>query len=357
MKQLFAGLFVQTILGLAGASAQIPFSDSRWIIKAKEAKEETYEGKQCLKIIDGTATLPAAHFANGEISFDMAITHARYFPGIGFRMQDSANGEMFYVRPHQSGNPDALQYYPEFNGDGGWQLYYGEGFNRAQVLPFDQWIHVKILVGGHRAEVWFDGQLALNIRQLMRPEKQGMIILENTSAEAARYANFSYMSTDTVTLGPPPARAASLPPSMVTLWKISSPFDEELLKKGFALPLSALDTLSWTDFSTDDRGIADLSRLAGTAKGRNTVLGRLVLQADQDTIRQLSFGFSDRARVYLNGRLLYEGKDEFMSRDYRFLGTIGFYDALFLPLKKGANELIIAVSEDFGGWGLTARLE
>ena len=61
--------------------------------------------------------------------------------------------------------------------------------------------------------------------------------------------------------------------------------------------------------------------------------------------------------VYLNDKLLYFGKDAYMSRDYRFLGTVGFYDMLFLPLKKGDNELWFVVSEDFGGWIIKAKLE
>ena len=46
-----------------------------------------------------------------------------------------------------------------------------------------------------------------------------------------------------------------------------------------------------------------------------------------------------------------------MSRDYRFLGTIGYFDAVYLQLKKGRNDLWIAVSENFGGWGIKAKLE
>jgi hypothetical protein len=43
------------------------------------------------------------------------------------------------------------------------------------------------------------------------------------------------------------------------------------------------------------------------------------------------------------------------SRDYRFLGSIGWYDTIYLPLVAGDNELVVAVSEDLGGWGLQAR--
>jgi hypothetical protein len=32
-------------------------------------------------------------------------------------------------------------------------------------------------------------------------------------------------------------------------------------------------------------------------------------------------------------------------------------DAVYLPLKKGSNELVLAVSELGGGWGFICRLE
>jgi hypothetical protein len=36
---------------------------------------------------------------------------------------------------------------------------------------------------------------------------------------------------------------------------------------------------------------------------------------------------------------------------------MGYYDAVYLPLKKGKNELWLAVSENFGGWGLKGKFE
>ena len=63
---------------------------------------------------------------------------------------------------------------------------------------------------------------------------------------------------------------------------------------------------------------------------------------------------------YLNGRLLFRGDDPARSRDYRFLGSIGYWDALYLPLREGDNEILLAVSEDhedLGGWGVQAKLE
>jgi hypothetical protein len=55
------------------------------------------------------------------------------------------------------------------------------------------------------------------------------------------------------------------------------------------------------------------------------------------------------------GRPLYRGDYTYRSRDYRFLGGIGYWDALVLSLEAGDNDLLFAVSEDSGGWGVQAR--
>jgi hypothetical protein len=121
--------------------------------------------------------------------------------------------------------------------------------------------------------------------------------------------------------------------------------------------MDCCSSISWQTLSTDERGVADLSILAGTAPGRNTVFVRQIIDSDRPQLKKFSYGFSDRARVYLNAKLLYAGADEFQSRDYRFLGTMGFYDALYLDLQKGRNEIWMALSEDMGGWGVQAKLE
>src|SRR4030095_15784219 len=101
----------------------------------------------------------------------------------------------------------------------------------------------------------------------------------------------------------------------------------------------------------------NLARFALLTDTANTVVAKLVIESRSDQVKELSFGFSDFVTVYLNDKALYHGADNFMSRDYRFLGTIGFFDKLFLPLKKGTNEVWFVVSENFGGWGVKAKFE
>jgi hypothetical protein len=35
---------------------------------------------------------------------------------------------------------------------------------------------------------------------------------------------------------------------------------------------------------------------------------------------------------------------------------VGYWDEVYLPLRKGRNELWVAVSEEFGGWGIRGAI-
>ena len=113
---------------------------------------------------------------------------------------------------------------------------------------------------------------------------------------------------------------------------------------------------TWDTLGIEERGIANLARLAGNGNGRNTVVAAVTITSDRARTVPVRFGFSDRVRVYLNGRMLYAGNDGFGTHDPDFLGIVGLFDELALPLKRGPNELWFAVSETFGGWAITADL-
>ena len=61
--------------------------------------------------------------------------------------------------------------------------------------------------------------------------------------------------------------------------------------------------------------------------------------------------------VFLNGQILFRGRSAQNFRDPAFLGIVSpDNDAVYLPLKKGMNELVLAVSELAGGWDFICRL-
>jgi hypothetical protein len=84
---------------------------------------------------------------------------------------------------------------------------------------------------------------------------------------------------------------------------------------------------------------------------------RTNIDSDRDQVKKLYIGYSDDVSVFLNGRILYRGRSAQNFRDPAFLGIVNpENDAVYLPLKKGSNELVLAVSELGGGWGFICRL-
>ncbi|MFL6254132.1 MAG: hypothetical protein ACJ74T_03855, partial [Pyrinomonadaceae bacterium] len=81
------------------------------------------------------------------------------------------------------------------------------------------------------------------------------------------------------------------------------------------------------------------------------------IDSDRDQLKKLYVGYSDDIIMFLNGRILFRGRSAQNFRDPDFLGIINAEnDAVYLPLKKGRNELLLAVSELGGGWGFNCRL-
>jgi hypothetical protein len=87
------------------------------------------------------------------------------------------------------------------------------------------------------------------------------------------------------------------------------------------------------------------------------VYARTRIDSDRDQVKKLSIGYSDDVSVFLNGKILFRGRSAQNFRDPAFLGIVSADDdAVYLPLKKGSNELMLAVSELGGGWGFICRL-
>jgi len=344
---------------LVTASEPIPFDSSRWQIEAEEHRIEEYKGKTSLVLRGGLALVEDSEFTDGVIEYFCAFPDARAFVGATWRVQDAANREEFYIRPHQSGNPDANQYTPVFNGLSAWQLYHGEGYGTPIVYEFDTWFPVKIVVSGDQAEVYI-GDLetpALFIDDLKRETASGTVGFAVPNFGAARYADFRFEKADKPKLKGRVERERAAPAGAVMEWEVSVPFTEKALEGSIEITPSLKDDLAWTSLISEPTGLANLSRVSVLTREANTVIARVTVISDRAQSKTLAFGYSDRLRLFLNDRLLYTGNNGFRTRDYRHLGTIGYFDAVTLPLQKGKNELWFAVSESFGGWGVLAAFE
>lgn len=341
------------------AAEAVPMDSPRWKLEAQEAVVEEHLGRQCLRLRGGWALLEDVEMLDGIIEYDIAIPTKRGFSGASWRIQDQGNMEQFYMRHYQSGNPDANQYTPIFNGLSAWQLYHGPGYGAAVVYEFEAWIPVRIVISGNQAEVYIKDmeRPALFADDLKRKPKAGPIALTSANFAAAHFSNFRYRVIKRPELKGTPPEKRPVPDGAVMRWEISSTFDEKLISEQHILTSELVGGLDWDQLSCEPTGLANISRLRSLSQGHNTALARISITSLGESSAELSFGYSDRARVYLNGNLLYQGNNGFRTRDYRYLGTIGLFDSVLLPLRKGENELVLAVSESFGGWGLVAALE
>ncbi|MBD2755171.1 hypothetical protein [Spirosoma validum] len=351
---LTSGLFATHYIA---AQTTVPFDTSHWEITGK-MEHETFQGKACIRLLDASLYLKDTTFMNGIIEFDMTLSKDRYFPGCGFRLRDKENFEQVYVRPHQLGNPDAIQYTPVFNMQAAWQLYYGDGYSTAVTYPLEEWVHIKLAVRGTQAEVYVGdpNKPALVIHQLKRPVKPGRISLDNRGPVMTRFANFQYTKTDNPTLLGTFKPEAPPKPGTIMHWDVSNTFDEKRLDNSVTIPPDLASRLTWTTLAAEKSGLVNFSRISKLGDGSNAIFAKVTLMSDKPQIKKLQLGFSDRVNVYVNGKLVYGGQDVFMSRDYRFLGTIGYFDTIYLDLKKGKNELWLGVSETFGGWGIQGMI-
>ncbi len=355
MNALFA-----LLVAALPSTQEVPLDSPRWDHSAADATRVEHLGRDSLHLLSGTLLLRDTALRNGVIEFDVALPEARGFIGVVWRAHGPGHYEHFYLRPHQSGNPDACQYTPVFHGISGWQLYAGEGYALPLVHRFDEWTPVRVEFWEGEARVSVGaGQPQLVIDTLQAQPQEGDIGLSAGFA-AAHFSRIRYRALEAPSFelrGEERSLASSLVPAgFVPSWSVSSTFAEASLAGAMGLADEHRAGLTWDELPVEPSGLANLARVQGIGPGQDTCFARALVGSPREQIVLLDLGFSDRARVYLNGRLLYAGDNSYLSRDYRYLGTIGTFDRVALPLVEGTNELMVAVSEGFGGWGLIGRL-
>mgnify|MGYP000632399009 CR=1 FL=1 len=358
LKKLVILLVVFVNCTLSANANNIAINSDNFTLEGKKAKFVSFKGETSLRLNAASATVNGVVFTNGIIEYDVAFTQKRNFVGVNFRQQDNKNTEKFYIRPHQSGNPDANQYTPVFNDLSAWQLYH-QGFAGKVNYNFNDWNHVKIVVAGKQGEVYINDMQkpAFHIKEFLRSIEAGSISFSSARADAY-IANIKVVNHEQSQMLPTASseKISTLKDHLMK-WQVSNSFNKSILDDVEHLDSTHSSEARWTPLMADNFGILNMARVQGLQENKDTAFAKAIIYSDKEQVKALHFGYSDQVKVFLNNQLLYSGDNSFRSRDYRYLGTIGLFDSLYLPLKKGKNELTFAVSESFGGWGLTATLE
>jgi hypothetical protein len=367
--KLFGGAWLVCAACLA-QSVSIPADSPRWELQGKQAKVTEYQGRKCLWLQGGSASLKDFEMEDATLDLDIAGPGVRGFYGISFRADPTGNSEYVYLRPHKTGLDDAQQYTPVFRGAAAWQIYNGPGFTAAVDIPRDAWFHVRLVVSGAQAKLYV-GDLntpSLVIDDLKTGIRKGGIALTGP----AYFGNFEIRET------PPVAwerHQPAMPAGTIAKWSLSPSFDAVARNLEAPLSNSEQSAMQWEDVAAEPPGFVvinryrddpranptfanDFSKRLEPQKGMKVVYARTAIVAEKDEIKKLDIGYSDEVSVFLNGRILYRGRSAQRFRDPGFLGIVNpENDALYLDLKKGRNELVLAVSELTGGWGFICRLE
>ncbi len=345
----------------------------RWELEAN-AKPVDYQGRRCLMLDGGAATLKDLELRDGVVDVDVFTPASRGFSGIQFRVTDEgANGEWVYLRQHKSGQSDAMQYTPVLNTGLNWQLYSGPGFTGAVEVPRNEWFHLRLELTGAQARLFVKdmGRAALVMPDLKSGNQKGQVALA-VLLGASCFSNFEVRATPDT---PWQRQLPVMPAGTLTEWRISPALDA--LARNLEQPLSNTerDAMPWQAVQAEAPGLVplyryrqaphprvsfarDWSKRLEPQPGMQVVYARTSIPAECDQVRKLNLGYSDDVSVFLNGQVLYRGRSAQNFRDPAgFLGIMDVEnDALYLPLKAGHNELVLAVSELGGGWGFIARL-
>lgn len=331
---------------------ELDFESDRWIMANAEVVQHL--GRPALM---GIAYLKDVEFENGVIEVDIAVNGERSYPGVIFRMQSSTDFERFYIRPHRAPYyPDALQYTHVINGVAAWQLCQGEGFTALAEIPENQWIPLKLEVSGTQARVYFgdDERPALVIPHLKHGKSKGALGLMGPRDKTAYFSNFRFTPDNTLPFDPPPV--VETPPGMIMEWELSQAFKANRVEMEIYPDEKILQKIEWKQIRPETSGLVDVCRFTRRTPGEpDVVFARTSLSAEKDQVKKFLFGYSDEISIFLNGEILFSGNSAYQSRDPSFLGAVGLFDAVFLPLKKGENELLFVLKEIFGGWGFLCQ--
>ena len=369
MRTLLATLLFAAAAGAFAddSSRPIPLDAAHWRLSG-DAKFETFLGRPALRMCNAEAVAKNVSFRDGTLEFDIAVSTRRNFPMVGLRRQGEGEYEEFYFRTHKSELPDAIQYVPAYQGVGGWQLYHGPGFTAKAPFPRDQWFPVKIVLSGTQAAV-FVGAVAEPqlVARLRREPKSGGLEFSDSCPPGSVPKGEHVAAISNVVLRPgvvpydfskASMRENEPSPGVIPAWEISETFVPE---KGpvRALPENPVRG-EWRKVEGEPSGLVVLEKHVTLPKEveRPAILARLVIDSPSARVRRFDFGYSDEVTVFLNGQPLFSGDARYSHDNPRQEGLIGFWQGtVYLPLKKGRNELILSLAEVFGGWGLMGRLE
>jgi hypothetical protein len=355
------------------AGVKIPMQPAYWEFDTSAAEFVTYKNTSTVKSKgrNGFEIFLKNHvFVNGTIEFDVELI-GMGFPGINFRMsEDRKNGENFYIRSFGPVLPETrttLQYAALMDGMSIWDL--SDEYQAGATIYQNGWNHVKLVISGKQMRAYVND---MNKPALVVPELEGRRDAGGISLSGnVIYASLIIDPNATEGVSPEAGYTSTYSDTRyLRNWMVSAqkdfPFGKEIVMPlpGMYGKLTASDlpdsATQWIPVKAESRGIVNLSRIYGM-KGndaRRLAWLKTTIHSDKAQVRTLSLGFSDEVWIFINGEILYVGKNYFGTAEQKSKGRCTIENASFnIPLKEGKNEILVGLANYFYGWGIIARLD
>ncbi len=379
MKNLITTITFLWLIGFATilhaqTRNSIAMTPENWIYDTEQVEFKMHDGQMSAVGINEayyTLRLRDHTFSNGTIEYDVALA-GMGFPGISFRMTDDLlNGDHFYLRSFGPVSPEvrtSVQYSAVVDSTSMWDLT--DEYQSGAPLKTDGWNHVKLVINGNQMVAYVNDMEhpVLQVPRLEGGQDSGDIVLNGNVI----YANFTIIPDAVEDVRPEAGFDYTANDTRyLRNWLVSPPedfpSDRDLL---ISMPSMygerqesdyPTDDSNWTPIHAEYRGMVNVSRLYGMKRGggRRLVWMGIVLNSDTDQVRKLSLGFSDEIWLFVNGQLVYIDKNLYGTPSMKEpKGRCTIENATVeIPLKEGQNVIMVALSNYFYGWGLTARFD
>ncbi|MFI5209382.1 MAG: hypothetical protein ACHQ2E_02955 [Gemmatimonadales bacterium] len=379
VRRLRAGMAGLLLAGLTPAvavsqAADAPLAPDAWIA-TDSLRVVSFLGRPALYINRGVALVRGSSMEDGVLDLDLAASDATTFLGVAFRAANPRFSDVVFLRPGSSGTEEAVQYGPAFNSLGvAWQVYHGDGANAVAEVPRNRWIHLRIELEGAVARVYVDTATAptLVVPRLVESGGAGVGVWAGAFGRGAYFSNLRY----TARTGSPDGTPAQAPPAgTIPGWAISATIEAADFTPS-ALP--DLGRFAWQPVQSEPQGFVLVNRdreapvcgvprdstgavlvdsvMTGRIAGSRIIYARTTISAPRDETRRMQYAYSNGLVIYLNGRpLAFAMNPGGLRSNLGVMAQVG--DAVYLPLKRGQNQLVLAVIECTGGWAYSARLD
>ncbi len=372
--------FLFALLAASTATAQdvtVPLTRDRWTFEQLYARDrvqdsarfETYLGRPALLVPSGFATASGVSLRNGTLEADLAVYPKAAFFGLAFHVASPPDRyEIVFLRPPHF--DPTLQYAPSFYHMNAWQFYPIPDYASSPDFPQDRWVHVRIVIKGLVAAIYIDTATTptLEIHDLALGSVAGTIGVWGRGG-GGYVSNIRY--TPDSTSYPLTHDRTFVPGAITQGWSLSDAFPVAQVDPSHYPDVASL---KWQPVEAEREGFVLIGRyrrdpnvegphpqrdsVARPSLGTQVVFARTTIESPRDVVRKMWIGYSDDVVLYLNGHPLYAGRN---SMGYRDRAALGFFypyaDAVYLPLKRGKNELLLAVSETTAGWGFMTRFD